>query len=66
MKDRHATLFMFVGGWLSLVALVVGGSVLLPPARSASDASTALLYRYAGANVGAGQEYTSADHERNK
>ena len=56
MKDRHATLFMFVGGWLSLVALVVGGSVLLPPARSASDASTALLYRYAGANVGAGRE----------
>lgn len=48
MKERHATLFVFVGGWLSLIALTIGGSVLLPPARSASDASTALLYRFAG------------------
>jgi hypothetical protein len=51
MKQHNAHIFMFVGAWLSLMALLVGGSVLLPPSRSASDASTALLYRYADASL---------------
>ncbi len=51
MKNHHATLLVLAGGWLSLTALTIGGSILLPPERSASDASAALLYRYAASDV---------------
>ena len=47
MNERHAQLFVLAGAWLSLVAFVIGGSILLPPEKKLSDASPALLYKIA-------------------
>ena len=47
MNDRHTQLYMFAGAWFSLVAVVIGGSMLLPPAKDDALRSTALLYKFA-------------------
>ncbi len=47
MNDRHAQLFVFVGAWLSLVAFMIGGSILLPAEKKLGDDSQALLYKIA-------------------
>jgi hypothetical protein len=44
---RHPILFIVSGLWLSLLAILVGGSLLLPPAQTANDSSLALLYKFA-------------------
>lgn len=43
----HSTILMLSGAWLSLLALVIGGSILLPEERTASGQSLALLYKFA-------------------
>lgn len=47
MDNRHTQLYMFAGSWLSLVAVVIGGSLLLPPAKDDALRSSALLYKFA-------------------
>ncbi len=50
MNKTYARLLLFAGACLSLVALIIGGSLLQPVQKTVSERSTALLYKFA-ANV---------------
>lgn len=47
MNKTNAHLLLLAGAWLSLVAFVIGGSVMLPVRKEAGERSTALLYKFA-------------------
>lgn len=46
MNRTNTHLLLLAGAWLSLVALVIGGSVMLPVQKEAGERSTALLYKF--------------------
>ena len=47
MEHKRGTLFIFAGLWLSLIGLVLGGSVMLPATEKTANAQPALLYKFA-------------------
>ncbi|KKU79626.1 MAG: hypothetical protein UY04_C0005G0001, partial [Parcubacteria group bacterium GW2011_GWA2_47_7] len=47
MKARSGHTLLLVGAWLSLLAFIVGGSILLPLQKNSAGDSTALLYKFA-------------------
>lgn len=47
MKRQNAKLFLLSGAWLSLMAFIVGGSLLLPQQLTVPEKEAALLYKFA-------------------